>query len=93
MDIPEAYGVLLSRGWSSKLQGYFSKDWSHFWLPYKGRNNHIQVKSESYMEYIMTPLDGHNEPISFSDLIFGNYFLETDNECYQEQSSPIPSDT
>lgn len=28
VDILEAYNVLLSRDWSSKLQGYFSIDWS-----------------------------------------------------------------
>ena len=34
-DIPEAYGFVLSRNWSAKLNGYFASDWSHLWLPYK----------------------------------------------------------
>ena len=34
--IPEAYGLILSRDWSSKLNGYFATDWSHLWLPFKG---------------------------------------------------------
>ena len=29
VDIPEAYGLILSRGWSVKLNGYFATDWSH----------------------------------------------------------------
>jgi hypothetical protein len=29
VDIPEAYGLLLSRDWSKKLNGYFSTDWAH----------------------------------------------------------------
>ena len=33
VDIPEAYGMLLSRDWSAKLNGYFSTDWSHLLLP------------------------------------------------------------
>jgi hypothetical protein len=37
VDIPEAYGLLLSRDWSEKLNGYFSTDWSHIWLPYNGQ--------------------------------------------------------
>lgn len=41
VDISEAYGVLLSKDWSSKLQGYFATDWSHSWLPHKGINNQI----------------------------------------------------
>eukprot|EP00253_Pinus_taeda_P031155 PITA_31155 len=35
-DIPESYGLILSRDWSEKLHGYFSTDWSHMWLPYNG---------------------------------------------------------
>jgi hypothetical protein len=32
VDIPDSYGLLLSRDWSAKLQGYFSTDWSHLWF-------------------------------------------------------------
>ena len=31
VDIPEAYGVILSRDCSAKLNGYFSTDWSSLW--------------------------------------------------------------
>ena len=41
VDIPEAYGLILSRDWFEKLNGYFETDWSHLWLPYKGCQNHI----------------------------------------------------
>ena len=34
VDIPEAYGLVLRRDWSMKLNGYFSTDWSHLWFPY-----------------------------------------------------------
>ena len=43
VDIPEAYGVIPSRDWSAKLNGYFSTDWSHIWLPYKVQMNKIKV--------------------------------------------------
>jgi hypothetical protein len=42
VDIPEAYGLLLSRDWSENLNGYFSTDWAHLWLPLKGYNNMIR---------------------------------------------------
>jgi hypothetical protein len=32
VDIPEAYGMLLSRDWSEKLHVYFSIYWYHLWL-------------------------------------------------------------
>jgi hypothetical protein len=41
VDIPEAYGLLLSQDWSEKLNGYFSMDWEHLWLPLKGYKNMI----------------------------------------------------
>ena len=29
VDIPKAYGLILSRDWYEKLNGYFEIDWSH----------------------------------------------------------------
>jgi hypothetical protein len=43
VDIPEAYGLLLSRYWSEKLNGYFSMDWAHLWFPLKGHANMIRI--------------------------------------------------
>jgi hypothetical protein len=43
VDIPDAYGLVLSRDWSEKLHGYFSTDWSHLWIPYSGKPNQIHV--------------------------------------------------
>jgi hypothetical protein len=36
VDIPEVYGLFLSRDWSERLDGYFVTDWSHLWLPKNG---------------------------------------------------------
>ena len=38
-DIPEAYGLVLSRDWLARLNGYFASDWSHLWFPQKGSPN------------------------------------------------------
>ena len=43
VDIPEAYGMLLSRDWSSNLNGYFSTDWSHILLPQRGKSDMLRV--------------------------------------------------
>jgi hypothetical protein len=74
VDIPEAYGLLLSKDWSQKLQGYFATDWSHMWLPYKGRKNQIKVDNEAHMKHTITEMEGHNEPINFSHSVLGNCF-------------------
>jgi hypothetical protein len=46
VDIPEAYGVILSTYWSAKLNSYFATNWSHLWLPFKGQPNKIKVYHE-----------------------------------------------
>ena len=53
-DIPEAYGLVLSRDWSAKLSGYFASDWSHLWLPYKGSPKQIKVLREPHMKHNVT---------------------------------------
>jgi len=36
VDIPEVYGLFLSRDWSEQLHDYFTTDWSHLWLSENG---------------------------------------------------------
>ena len=43
MYIPEAYGMLHSRNWSSNLNGYFSTNWSHLLLPQRGKSDMLRV--------------------------------------------------
>ena len=63
-DIPDAYGLVLSRDWSARLDGYFASDWSHMWLPHKGSPNQIKVLREPQMEYNVTRLEEKNEPVN-----------------------------
>jgi hypothetical protein len=64
VDIPEAYGLLLSRDWSEKLNRYFSTNWAHLWLPLKGHTNMIRIDREIYLKHIVTDLETPNEPSS-----------------------------
>jgi hypothetical protein len=66
VDIPEAYEMVLSRDWYAKLNGYFATYWSHFWLPYKGKPNKINVEHKRYMENMVTNLNDRNELVIFS---------------------------
>ena len=56
-DIPDAYGLVLSRNWSAKLNRYFDSDWSHLWLSYKGIPNQIKIFREPHMKYNITPFE------------------------------------
>ena len=89
-DIPDAYGLVLSRDWSAKLNGYFSLDWSHLWFPYKGSPNQIKVLREPHMKYNVTQLDEKNIPV---ESVLGNYFLELEPGNYQAEEASDTSDT
>ena len=73
VDIPEAYGILLSRDWFEKLNRYFSTDWAHLWLPLKGYENMIRIDMERYLKHTVTDLETPNEPSSMDFPILGNY--------------------
>lgn len=45
------------------------------------------------MKHAITPYEGHNKPIVFADLNFGNLFLENDLGCYLAQPSLVPLET
>jgi ribonuclease HI len=77
VDIPETYGVILSRDWSAKLNGYFSTDWSHLWLPYKGQSNKIKGDRENYMKHMVTDLNDSNEMVMCSKSTLGNFCFDT----------------
>ena len=89
-DIPEAYGLVLSRDWSVKLNGYFTFDWSHLWFPYKGSPNQIKILREPHMKYNVTRLEEKNEPV---DPVLGNYFIELESINYQAEESNNTSAT
>jgi hypothetical protein len=77
VDIPEAYGLLLSRDWSEKLNGYFSTYWAHLWLPLKGYKNMIVIDRERYLKHMVLDLETLNEPSSTSFPMLGNYSCDS----------------
>ena len=83
LDIPESYGLILSRDWSTKINGYFSIDWSHLWIPYNNTQNQIKILRKPHMTYNVTRLEVKNEPVNFSSTVLGNHFLELEPENYQ----------
>jgi len=92
VDIPEAYGVILSIDCLAKLNGYFATNWSHLWLPYKGQPNKIKVEREHYMKHTVTKLNDPNKSVMFSRSILGNLCFETFfKELEAELSPPVNS--
>ena len=89
VDIPKAYGVILRRDWSAKMNKYFSIDWSHLWLPYKAQPNKIKVERKNYMRHTVTDLNDRNEMVIFSRSILGNFSFDTFFEELEDELSHI----
>ena len=88
-DIPDAYGLVLSRDWPTKINGYSASNWLHLWFPYKGSPNQIKVLREPHMKHNVTQLEGKNEPVNS---VLGNYFIELELGNYQEEeASGLPN--
>ena len=87
--IPKAYGLVLSRDWLTKLNGYFASDWSHSWLPHKGSPNQVKVLRESHMKHNVTQSEGKNELVNY---VLGNYLIELEPGNYQvKEASSTPN--
>jgi ribonuclease HI len=98
VDIPEVYGMFLSRDWSEQLHGYFATDWSHLWLPENGKPNKIRVNRECYLKFTVTELNDPNEPytppadspeVQGMDTYFINFTAEVSTINDPQQSSEI----
>jgi ribonuclease HI len=102
VDIPEVYGMFLSRDWSEQLHGYFATDWSHLWLPENGKTNKIRVNRERYLKFTVTDLNDFNEPytpptdspeVQGMDTYFGNFMAEVSPINDPQQQSEIKAFT
>ena len=76
VDIPEGYGMLLSRDWAIKLNGYIAIDFSHMWFPWKGFPNQIRIESTPRLQLLITEYGKHNE-ILFMETTLGSYIPKT----------------
>ena len=90
VDIPKAYGLLLSQDWFEKLNGYFSTDWAHLNLTLKGHANMIRIDRERYLKHIVTDLEALNEPSLTNFPVIGNYSWDSDFGNFSPLSSDVP---
>jgi hypothetical protein len=102
VDIPEVYGLFLSRDWSEQLHSYFATDWSHLWLPENGQPNKIRINREHYLKHTMTDLNDTNEPFVTSansfetqgmNTFFGNFMTEISSITDPGQQSEVTTYT
>jgi hypothetical protein len=83
--------MLLSQDWSEKLNGYFSTDWAHLWLPLKGHPKMIRIDRERYLKHTVIDLETLNEPSSTEFPMLGKYSYDFDFGNFTTHISDIPS--
>ena len=93
-DIPQKYGMLLSRSWGAKIQGTLQMDMSYATIPVFGQTRRLY--RETLMKYMVSSTDKpHNTPIysTRSDLdsfiLYNEYEVtQTKEENRQDISAP-----
>lgn len=95
-DIPETYGMLLSRDLMKSLGGYLSLNFSHMWLPWRGIPTQIRIESEPRLKHIIIEYDFPNE-VAFFKIEMGVYkreeiitFLVLNAKDMSKQKFPNP---
>ena len=83
VDIPDAYGMLLSHYWSRTLNGYMSTYFSHMWLPWRGLANQIIREREPRLKELITEYNRVNE-ILFIEPELGIDTIEVGKEVKNE---------
>lgn len=93
VNIPPKYGMLLSRNWSSTLNGYWSMDFKHLWLPWKGVTNQIKVLCEPYLANPITEYNRTNR-VALVEEDLGVYcFYPTNPFDPKENHDPLQAST
>jgi len=89
VDIPEFYGLILSKDLFEKLLGYISTEYSHMWPPYNGKPNQIRINYEKHLTHTVTKFEEENKPVAFNNNILGNYSIESFFGNFNAQQSPF----
>ena len=89
-DIPDVYGLVLNRDWSTRLNGYFASDWSHLWWPHNGIPHQIKILREPHMNHNVTQLEEKNESVNS---VLGNYLIELELGHFASEEANNLSDT
>ena len=76
VDIPKIYKILLSRGWTKFLRGWFSTDFTQLWLPWKELNNQTKMNAKPKLKTMIIDYNGPNE-VLFNKTDLGSYQVMT----------------
>ena len=82
-EVPQNYGILLSRSWGAKLQGTIQMDMTYVTIPVFNQNRRLY--RESHMQYTVTSQDRpQNFPLYSINIGLDSFILFND-ESFSEQ--------
>jgi hypothetical protein len=80
-DIPEAYGMILGREWSSKVkQGCYFMEGTHFTFPHKGVE--VVIRREPKYREQVVPASYNTKHVSFQDTGMGTYIVLSEEDVH-----------
>jgi hypothetical protein len=97
-DIPEVYGMFLSRDWSQQLNDYFLQIGLTSGCLSMDQPNKLRINRERYLKYIVIDLNDPNEPFLSNEIVlenqgintfFGNFAAEISSVTDSNQQSEI----
>ena len=90
-DIPQKYGILLSRSWGGKLKGTLQLDMSYATIPVFGQQRRLY--REMLMKYMVNSQEKpHNYPLYFAHSDLDSFILYKDGDM-EEQIPQMEEDT
>ena len=82
-DVPQKYGMLLSRTWGAKLQGNMQMDMTYVTIPVFNQTRRLY--RESHMQYTVTSQDRPQKYPLYSINIDLDSFILFNDETFSEQ--------
>ena len=74
IDVPDNWGMFLSKKWSSNLGGYIQTDWTYATIPASENTRVILHRENLLKRHVENPKKPGNEFVHFTDN-FGNYVI------------------
>jgi hypothetical protein len=80
-DIPEAYGMILGREWSTKVKkGRYFMEGTHFTFPHKGVE--VVIRREPKYQEQVVPASYNMKHVSFQDTGMGTYTMLSEEDAH-----------
>lgn len=90
VDIPESYGMLLSRSFCKDLGGEIKLDWTSAYIQVGDKK--VKLEPEGKEKFTVLKLDDPRSQILYQEMQFGNYLISYNGPDVQEEIEEAKTD-